>query len=106
MKLGNKATNLLYIFSDTNAALSKISSCWGPTTGPAPYGVTGAAMDDPLFGPPSKKMVITSSLDMCVPQTVHVNIVMASAVLALNAILITDTKKEGVVFWTHSPNTN
>ena len=39
---------------------------------------------------------------ICTSDTsIHFNIVMVSAVLALHAIH-TDTKKEGVVFWTHA----
>ena len=38
---------------------------------------------------------ISSNLDTSVPQTVHVHIVGVS-------VIVTDTKREGMVFWTHS----
>ena len=60
-------------------------------------GATRAAIATPHFGPPSNKMVeprYVSTSD-------SLSHVMVSAVLAINTIL-TDTKKEGVVFWTRS----
>ena len=61
----------------------------------------------PHFAPPSKKMAMSSSLDTyCTSDsTIHVNIVMVSTVLALDAIL-TDAKKRRCGFLDTFPDTN
>ena len=62
-------------------------------------------MAAPLFEPPSQKILKNGDIKpryVCTSDSlIHVNIVVVSTVLALDAILI-DTKKEGVVFWTCS----
>jgi len=107
VKLGNKLA--VHFFRHQHSSF-KDFKLLGTHHRAGTIGVTGAAMDNPLFGPPSKKngdnfkprYVCTSD------SSIHVSIVTASAtcMLALNAILITDTKKEDVVFWTRSTNTN
>jgi len=105
VKLGNKLA--VHFFRHQHSSF-KDFKLLGTHHRAGTIGVTRAAMDDPLFGPlPKKNGDIFKPRYVCTSDSsIHVNVVTASAVLALNAILITDTKKGGVVFWTHSTNTN
>jgi len=52
-------------------------------------GATGAAMAAHLIWPPSKKHVFKPRYVCTLDSSIHVNIVVVSAVLALDAILLT-----------------